>query len=134
MKSFSLQIVTPEGILFEGDAESLLCRTADGDVEILAGHTELFAPIGIGRVRIRMNGGDRMASAAGGFLAVKKSGVTLSAVTFEFAEDIDLHRAKTAKEKAERLLSAAQDDRAERLAKAKLSRALSRISIAESSK
>ncbi len=131
MKSFSLQIVTPEGILFEGEAESLLCRTVDGDVEILAGHTELFAPIGIGRVRIRMNGDDRMASAAGGFLAVKKSGVTLSAVTFEFAEDIDLRRARAAKEKAERLLSAAQDDRAERLAKAKLSRALSRISVAE---
>ena len=39
MKSFHIEIVTPDGIEYEGEVESLLVRTDDGDVEILAGHT-----------------------------------------------------------------------------------------------
>ncbi len=131
MKAFSLKIVTPEGILFDGEAESLLCRTVGGDVEILAGHTALFAPLGTGRARLLIDGAERLASASGGFLSVTKEGAVLSAVTFEFAESIDLDRAKKAKEKAEALLAAKKDETSERLAKAKLARALTRISVAE---
>ena len=131
MREFHLQVVTPDGSVFDGSAESLLLRTDDGDVEILAGHVDYIASLGTGRARIRANGKDRFAACSGGFVSVEKGEVMLVAVTFEFRENIDLARAKLAKENAEEKLRIAKDDKAILLAKAKLRRAVSRINVAE---
>ena len=131
MRSFKLDIVSPDGSLFSGDAERLLVRTTDGDVEILAGHTDLFATLGVGRVKLTTSEGARFASVSGGFLTVKDGSVTLAAITFEFADAIDRERAKRAKERAEESIRTAKDDRALDAAKAKLARAISRINVAE---
>lgn len=130
MKAFHIDIVTPDGIEYDGEVESLLVRTDDGDVEILANHADLLAVIDVGRVRLLINGKPRYASANGGFLSVSGGKVRLCAITFEFADQIDLKRAEAAKEKAEAAIKAANDDRDERIAKAKLTRAASRIKIA----
>ena len=131
MRNFNLQIATPDGLRFSGEAESLLVRTADGDVEVLFGHTELLASLITGRVRIKVEGKDRFASASGGFLSVTKDGVKLVTTTFEFADEIDLARAEKARETAEELLKSAVDDNALRSAEAKLARSLSRIKVAK---
>ncbi len=131
MKSFQLEIVTPDGSLFTGEAESLLVRTDCGDVEILAGHADYLATLSIGRARIRTSEGDRLAAISGGFLSVDKQSVKLVATTFEFADMIDVNRARAAKERAEAILTRAKDDREILLAQAKLKRAISRIDIAE---
>lgn len=130
MKAFHIKIVTPDGCEFDGEVESLLVRTKDGDVEILAGHADYFASVGTGRVRIIEGGKAKFASVNGGFLSVSGNDVTLCSITFEFAEDIDVKRAEAAREKAEAAIKAASDDRDERIAKAKLSRAASRINVA----
>ena len=131
MRPYRLEIVTPDGLEFDGQVESLLVHTDDGDMEILAGHADLLATVAIGRARIRVDGVNRFASAAGGFLTVRDGEVKLVATTFEFAEDIDLNRAKAAAEAARKSLETARDDGAERIAKAKLARALNRINISE---
>ena len=130
MKEFHLQIVTPDGISFDGMAESLLVRSETGDVEILAGHADLFSSLGIGRARIKAGGNTLLGSAAGGFIAVSKGEVKLVATTFEFRDDINRERAKTAKEKAEEKLKTAKSDKEISLAKAKLARAINRINVA----
>ncbi len=130
MKAFHIEIVTPDGVEYDGEVESLLVRTDDGDVEILAGHTDLLASVGVGRARITVDGKKRFASVNGGFLSVKDGKVRLCAITFEFADQIDLKRAEAAKAKAEAAIKAAKDDRDERIAKAKLARAASRINVA----
>ena len=134
MNPFHLQIVTPDGLLFDGNAESLLVRTGDGDVEIMRGHTDLFASVGIGRARILADGKARSAFCSGGFLSVEKGEVKLCAITFEFADTIDVDRARAAKERAEHAIAVAKDDKAEQIAKAKLMRAIGRISVSEKSK
>ncbi len=130
MKSFQIEIVTPDGLIYDGPVESLLVRTDDGDVEILAGHTDLLAAIDVGRVRLRIDGKNRFGSANGGFLSVVSGKVRLCTITFEFADEIDVKRAEVAKEKAEAALKSANDDRDERVAKAKIARAASRIKVA----
>ena len=55
----------------------------------------------------------------------------LCAITFEFADTIDIDRAKAAMERAEQAIASAKDDKSERIAKAKLARALARISVYE---
>lgn len=131
MSPFSLEIVTPDGIAFSGEVESLLVRTDNGDIEFLKGHEDYFASLGIGRARILVGGESRYASAAGGFVSVSGGAVTLCATTFEFSEEIDLNRAKRAKERAESLLSKANDEKAINTAKAKLYRAINRINVKE---
>jgi len=131
MNSFHLEIVTPDGLAFGGDAESLLVRTDDGDVEILRGHADYIATVAIGRTRLIVAGVTRYASSAGGFLSVKDGVVRLVTTTFEFADEIDLERAKRAKERAEERLRDAKAERDVELANARLMRALNRINVAE---
>ena len=130
MKAFHIEIATPDGLVYNGEVESLLVRTDEGDIEILAGHADLLATISTGRARLLIDGKSRCASACGGFLSVSGGKVRLCAITFEFSDQIDINRAKAAKERAEQLLKEAKDRRDEQIAKAKLLRAVSRINVA----
>ena len=131
MRSFNLKVVTPDGLAFDSEIESLLLRTDDGDVEFMAGHIDYMASVGTGRARIKKDGKDTFASVSGGLVTVSGGEVKLVAITFEFQDQIDLARAKKAYEEAEQKLSSAKDDKAIKLAKAKLARAAARISVAE---
>ena len=129
MKKFHIEIVTPDGLEYDGEVESLLVRADDGDIEILAGHTDLLAPVGVGRARLLIDGKERFAFVNGGFLSVSGGAVRLCTVTFEYADEIDVKRAEAAKARAEAALKAANDERDERIAKAKIARASNRIRI-----
>ncbi len=131
MKPFNLKIITPDGVKFSGECESLLVRTVDGDVEILADHTDMFCTVGVGRARLLLSGESRYGAAQGGTLTVLSGDVTLLPVTFEFEDEIDTARAEAARERAEVALQAARDKRTEDVARAKLLRALNRLSVAE---
>ena len=131
MRKFHLEIVTPDGSVWDGDAEAILVRTSSGDIEIMANHADYFASLGIGRAKLTADGKASEASLAGGFISVVKGEVKLVATTFEFAEDIDLERAESARERAERAIKTAADDKALAVAKAKLARALCRINVAK---
>ena len=131
MNSFSLKIVTPDGLIFDGQAEKLVVRTTSGDVAILARHINYVAPLGMGRAIVEASGHRRMAACIGGMLSVVDGEVTLVPTTFEWADKIDLARAETAYTKAESVLhdkNATQTD--VKLAEARLRRALVRRSVA----
>lgn len=130
MREFQVEIVTPDGLDFSGNVTSLLVRTDDGDVEVLAGHADLLASVSTGRVRLTVDGQQRFGSVNGGFLSIVGGKVRLCAITFEFADEIDIKRAELAKERAENALQTAKDQSQERVAKAKLARAASRINVA----
>ena len=130
MKEFKLRIVTPDGVKFDGLAESVLVKCASGDVEIMAGHADYFASLATGRTRIIAGGKTMLASSSGGFLSVEGGEVSIVAITLEFSDEIDLERAERAKELAEMKIKDAKDNAALDNAKAKLQRALNRIKIA----
>ena len=130
MKQFPLQIVTPDKTVLDGNATSLLIRTAAGDVEILAGHAELLSALGTGRARIRFaDGSETLASVSGGFLSVSGGKVCVAATAAELSDKVDLARAEAARQRAEERIRNAKDKDEITLAKAKLARALSRISV-----
>ena len=130
MREFHIQVVTPDGIEFDGNAESLLVRTEMGDIEILAGHADLFSSLGVGKARIKTADGALIGSSAGGFISVCANEVKLIATTFEFKDDINLERARAAKANAEEKLKNAKSDKEIAIAKAKLERAINRINVA----
>ena len=131
MKEFHVQIVVPEGKAFDGSVTALSVMTTEGRIGVLAGHVDLFAPLGIGELKLSFADGERRAACSGGFLSVSGGEVSIVAVSFEFSEDIDVERAKKARERAERAIAEKKDRAAVDAAKIKLARALTRISVAE---
>ena len=131
MTPFPLKIVTPDGLLFDGEAEEILVRTTSGDVAILAGHINYVAPLGMGRAVVISGGNRRTAACIGGMLSVVDGAVTLVPTTFEWAESIDLSRAEASLQRADKILhDKASSDTDLRLAEARLRRALVRKSVA----
>lgn len=131
MNVLHLEIVCPDGELFSGEAKSILVTTDDGEMQILRGHADIVATLKTGRAKLTLpDGSERLASASGGFIIVKDGSAKVVATTFEFKDTIDLERARLAKEAAEEKIKHAKDEREFEIAKAKLERALSRISVA----
>lgn len=131
MSTFHLRISTPDGLIFDDEVTGLKARMIDGDVGILANHANYVSAVGAGEAVIRLpDGQTRKAACIGGMLSVISNEAHLIATTFEWADDIDLERAKLAKERAEKRLSEAKDNAREvALAEAKLRRALVRIGV-----
>lgn len=131
MTPFPLKIVTPDGMIFDGNAEELIVRTTTGDMGILAGHVSCVAPLGMGRATVVTEGERRHAACMGGMVTVLEGHVELLPTTFEWAEDIDSTRADAALDRAKQTLSrkdATNTDIA--LAEARMKRALVRKSVA----
>ncbi len=130
MTPFKLQIITPEKTVFDGETEQIIVRTTVGDVGILNGHEPYCAALGVGQMRIMMNGEFRRAATSGGIIKVSKEKTTILVQTCEWADEIDVTRAEAAKIAAEERKKAAKSDAELMLAEAKLSRALNRIDTA----
>ena len=131
MTGFPLKIVTPDGLLFDGQAEELIVRTVAGDMGILAGHINCVAPLGMGTATIIAAGKKRYGACIGGMVSVVDGSVTLVPTTFEWAEDIDLRRAEASLDRAKSVLANNAATNTEiRLAEARLKRALVRKTTA----
>ena len=131
MTPFKLKIVTPDGLIYDGEAEKLMVRTTRGDVCIMARHIDYVAPLGMGQAIVESGGSRRTAACIGGMLSVSNYEVTLVPTTFEWAEAIDVDRAQRSYDRADKVLhddSASGTDIA--LAQARLHRALVRKSVA----
>ena len=129
--TFSLKIVTPDGLIFDGQAEKLIVRTSTGDTAILARHINAVFPLGMGQAIVEADGQRRTAACIGGMLSVVDGAVTLVPTTFEWADQIDADRAAASQQRAEGILNKKDASDAElRLAEARLKRALIRKSVA----
>ena len=131
MTPFSLKIVTPDGLKYDGLVEELIVRTTSGDMGILAGHVNCVAPLGMGQALIVANGKRRVAACIGGMVSMVNGSATLVPTTFEWAEDIDTDRAAASEQRAKAVLSnKTATDTDIRMAEARLKRALIRKSVA----
>jgi F-type H+-transporting ATPase subunit epsilon len=130
MMPFKLKIVTPDGLIYDGEAEKLIVRTTGGDVCILARHMNYVTPLGMGMAIVEAGGKRRTAACIGGMLSVSDGEATLVPTTFEWSDKIDLQRAEASYEKADKILkSGTASDTELALAQAKLHRALVRKSV-----
>ena len=71
MATFHLQIVTPDRLVYDGEARQIILRTVGGDAAILAGHIDYSAPLGIGEAKLTDGeGNERSAACQGGMVTV----------------------------------------------------------------
>lgn len=132
MTAFSLKIVTPDGMKYDGMAEELIVRSTTGDIGILAGHINCVVPLGMGQAMAVIDGNKKYAACIGGMLSVIDGKVTLVPTTFEWADKIDKERSAASESRARAVLAdKTSSDTDIKLAEARLKRALIRQSVAE---
>jgi F-type H+-transporting ATPase subunit epsilon len=128
MASFPVSLVTPERILFEGEAEMVTMRSGGGDIAFLANHEPYVSTVEIGLVRIDLPDGEQQRFAAhGGFVEVNEGTVVVISGVAESPDEVDADRARRAKQEAEERISAGDDAEAE----AALRRATARLELAD---
>jgi F-type H+-transporting ATPase subunit epsilon len=113
--SLQVELVSPERILYSGEADMVIARTAGGDIAFLTGHAPFVGALGIGKVVIRETAGTSVTAAVhGGFIEIKDNRVSILSDVAELASQIDVARAREA------LQRAADDDRTRRRAEVRL--------------
>lgn len=124
-----VDIVSPSGSVFQGEAERVRAPGVEGAFEILHNHAPMIAAIELGPLFVTLSSGERVAFAtSGGFVEVLNNTVTILAETAEPASKIDIERAKEAEARAlERIASGSEDDK--RRARQSLERARLRMSM-----
>ncbi|CAN2248645.1 MULTISPECIES: F0F1 ATP synthase subunit epsilon [Bacillus] len=130
MKTVKVNIVTPDGPVYDADIEMVSVRAESGDLGILPGHIPTVAPLKIGAVRLKKDGQTELVAVSGGFVEVRPDHVTILAQTAEKAEGIDKERAEAARQRAQERLNSQSYDTDIRRAELALQRALNRLDVA----
>ncbi|AZV49762.1 MULTISPECIES: F0F1 ATP synthase subunit epsilon [Bacillus] len=130
MKTVQVNIVTPDGPVYDANIEMVSVRAESGDLGILPGHIPTVAPLKIGAVRLKKDGQTELVAVSGGFIEVRPDQVTILAQTAETAEGIDKERAEAARQRAQERLNSQSDDTDIRRAELALQRALNRLDVA----
>jgi len=125
--SMQVEVVSPERILFSGEADMVVCRAEGGDIAFLTGHTPFLGTLGIGIVKVTLTaGGEEHIAVHGGFVEVRDNHVIILSDVAELVDHIDLERARKAKDEAEAAVRAGNNGEAD----AALRRAEVRIELA----
>lgn len=129
MRTFRLEVLTPERKFLDADVELLTVEADDGRLTVLAGHAPMVAPVHDGLLEVRVGGKDREAFHGMGFLEVRPDKVLLFCQACEWPEEIDEARAEAALKKATEELNRRQSFVEHRKNELSIGRALLRIRI-----
>ena len=100
--SLKVEVVSPERVLFSGQARQVITRTLDGEIAFLPGHATFLGALVENHTRIYLSDGKVVDVAVhGGFVDVAPDHVTILSDSAELAENIDVDRARAAQQRAE---------------------------------
>ena len=128
---FKLQVIAPDRVFLEEEAEMIELTTTEGEIGVLKDHIPLTAIVAPGILRIKKDGEVKEAALHEGFLEILGDKVVILAESCEWPEEIDINRANEAKTRAERRLKSADAEVNAARAELALRRSLVRLSLAE---
>lgn|SRR3989338_3966716 len=126
------KIVTPDGVIYEDEIESVSLPTTIGEITVLPHHIPLISVIKIGEIRIVKGNHEVGVAVSSGVLEVRETNeVIVIADTAERAEHIDIERAEAARKRAEELMKQEkfEDDRQFAMLQAQMEKELTRIKV-----
>ena len=125
--TLQVELVSPEEVLYSGEADMVIARTTDGEIAFMTGHAPFIGSLGVGAVTIRTSEGDDVRAAVHeGFVEVTDNRVTILSDVAELVGDIDATRARRALEELDR-----ERDMDDAEAEAALRRARLRVELAD---
>lgn len=126
-----LEIVTPEKKVLSESVDIVVAPGELGEFGVLPGHIPFLCKLKIGELRYRIGGTARHIAIMGGYAEVLNNTVTILATAAEPSMEIDVVRAKAARERAERRIADSKDKMEFARAQAALQRAMARLRVAE---
>ena len=131
---FHLDIVTPHRQFFSEEVEMVIVRGMEGDLAILEGKSPIITPLKIGKIRIVQEGVEMVAAVVDGYISVIDNKTTIVTEAAEWPSEIDVDRAKKAKERAEKRMKNAKDTTDIDRAELALKRAINRLELSDKNK
>jgi F-type H+-transporting ATPase subunit epsilon len=129
--TFQLEIVTPEKKVVDAAAEEVQIPGKNGYLGVLPGHAPLITELAVGEISYRAGAEEQKLAVAWGFAEVLPDKVTILAETAERPNEIDVARARKAKERAEKLLTSGDTNVDVERALAAEKKAETRLEVAE---
>ncbi|HJX33555.1 MAG TPA: F0F1 ATP synthase subunit epsilon [Desulfatiglandales bacterium] len=131
METLFLEVVTPEGVLVSQEVDMVIVPGSEGEFGVLPGHMNFLSGIVPGELRFYHGGASECMAVSSGFAEVSNNSVSIIVDTAERAGDIDLERARSAKDKARERMEKEKDPADFLRAEVALKRAISRIKVVE---
>lgn len=129
MATFLLEILTPERKFFSGKVETIILKTPEGEMGMLANHAPTLVPVSIGSIRIKLDNDWLDAVLSEGFMEIHSNKTVILADTAEWPNEIDANRAKAAKERAAERLQSQLSKQEYMRSKAAMAKALARLKV-----
>ncbi len=108
------RVITPEEVIYDGEANLVITRIADGDLGVLVDHSPLVSTVEVGEVRIREGDEQLVYATSDGFFKVSENLVQVLVEEAVSVEDIDIDAAEDRIEQAERELSEVSEEAGDR--------------------
>ncbi len=132
MAVLTLEIITPNKISFNGEVQSVTIPGTEGSFQVLKNHAPLMSTFEIGEVKVVLpDGNEKRFATGGGTAEVLNNHVLVLADSLEDVGEIDVERAKSAKERAENRLTQKTDTTDVERAEQALKRAINRLRLVE---
>lgn len=135
--SITVRVVTPAGLVYDHHAAIVVAKTPTGEIGILAYHAPIIVPLTIDEVRVKRTDSDTHVdwiAVNSGIMEVRDNVVTILADSAERERDIDVPRAQRAKQRAERLIQEAKENKDSdtlKRAEVMLHRAMNRLKVSQ---
>jgi F-type H+-transporting ATPase subunit epsilon len=129
---FKIEIATPDRRFFSGDVEMIILKTLDGEMGILKDHAPTVVAVDIGPIKILQDGQWLEAFLSEGFMEITKEKTVILCDTAEWPNEIDVNRAKAAKERAEERLQRQLSQLEYIRSRTALARAMGRLKVTKS--
>jgi len=127
-----LEVVTPDRLLVSKEVDVVVATSVEGEFGVLFGHVPLLANLAVGELRFKDGNLTEYVAVAGGFAEVTGTKITILAEAAELAREIDVDRAKRARDRAEQRLAKSQAEQIDYArAEAALRRSMIRARVAE---
>jgi F-type H+-transporting ATPase subunit epsilon len=131
MDNIAVEIMTPERLVMQTQADSVIVPATEGELGILPHHTPLLAQLQPGQIRLRRGNDLELFAVSGGFVQVEANKVSIFAETAEMPHEIDVERARQAADRAREQMKVARSDVDLAQAEFALRRALARLHATE---
>jgi F-type H+-transporting ATPase subunit epsilon len=133
-KTFKLEILTPKKEFFSAEAEALTFTSTDGERTILAGHAPMISTLGIGELKIKQDGNWKTAFQSEGFVEVRPDEVLVFSQLCEWDNEIDIVHVQKIRDAIEEEARSQQSIQEQKHTAISLTRAMTRLKVANSSK
>lgn len=126
-KKLHLKVLTHEKVVFDSDVDAIYASGEKGEFGVLPGHIPFMTALKIGVTRAIIGENTVFIAIMGGAFQIKDNEAIILSDVAELAEDIDVARAKEAKDRAEARLGSQDTSLDRRRAEIALAKAVARL-------